>query len=244
MKRILLTISYDGTNYHGWQVQPNAVTIQQILCDALEELCAHRVNLTGCSRTDAGVHAKEFCCHFDTELLLPLSAYIKGLNTYLPSDIVVLDAKEVSSDFHARYSALGKTYHYVIKNDDKKDAFNFRYHWQIEKKLDLEILNICAKKFIGTHDFYAFSSSGRTVSDTVRTIEECYFQKNGEFIEFFIKGNGFLYNMVRIIVGTCVDIAFGRLPIENIDEAFSTKERSLAGITAPAKGLFLEKIHY
>lgn len=244
MKRMLLNISYDGTAYHGWQVQPNGITVQEVLQNALETLLGERVKVTGCSRTDAGVHAKDFYCHIDCDEKFPKEAFTRGLNALLPSDVAVKDCTEVANDFHARYNAKGKTYKYVILNSNKKDAFLSRYSWQIERPLDLEKMNEFAQKIIGTHDFYAFSSSGRTVEDTVRTISDCKVSKNGDIVTLSVTANGFLYNMVRIIVGTAVEVSDGRIDISKIETIFETKNRDLAGVTAPPQGLFLEKVIY
>ena len=244
MKRVLLKIGYDGTAYHGWQVQPNGITVQSTLQDALEKMLGSKVSVTGCSRTDAGVHAKEFCCHIDCDEKLPETAFTRGLSALLPPDISVLGAKEVSPDFHARYDAKGKTYIYRILNSNIKDPFLSRYTWQIERNLDIDKMNEFCKKIVGTHDFYAFSSSGRTVTDTVRTVSECFVEKNGDIISLSVTANGFLYNMVRIIVGTAVEVSDGRINPEMIEEIFSSKDRDKAGITAPPQGLFLEKVYY
>ncbi len=244
MKRMLLTISYDGTAYHGWQVQANAVTVQSVLCEALSQILKQKVTVAGTSRTDAGVHAKEFTCHFDCDESIPEQAFLKGLNSVLPSDIAVIDCKQVPNDFHARYNAKGKTYCYNIYNATKKDPFKLRYAWQIERPLDIDKMNEFAKTIIGEHDFYAFSSSGRTVEDTVRTISECYFTKNGDDITLTVTANGFLYNMVRIIAGTAVAVSDGKVLCSDIPEILENKQRERLGVTAPANALFLEKVHY
>ncbi len=244
MKRILLTISYDGTAYHGWQVQPNAITVQAVMCEALEQILKTKVSVTGTSRTDAGVHARQFTCHFDCEDSIPKEAFLRGLNAVLPSDIAVIDCKEVSADFHARYNAKGKTYCYNIYNSNKKDPFKLRYAWQIERPLDTDKMNAFAKQIIGKHDFYAFSSSGRSVEDTVREISECYVTKNGDDIKITVTANGFLYNMVRIIAGTAVAVSDGKIDIADIGGILKSKQRERAGVTAPPQGLFLEKVHY
>ena len=244
MKRMLLTISYDGTAYHGWQVQPNGVTVQQTVQDALEVMLGFRPALTGCSRTDAGVHAREFCCHFDCPDSFPEKAFIKGLNGFLPDDIAVLGCREVAGDFHARYQAKGKTYGYYIWNKTCPDPFLTRYSWQIERPLDLERMNQFCASLCGTHDFYAFSSSGRTVEDTVRTISDCFITKENDTVKLTVTANGFLYNMVRIIVGTAVAVSDGQIAPDAAELIFRERKRSLAGQTAPAKGLFLEKVIY
>ena len=244
MKRILLTISYNGTNYHGWQRQPNGITVQETLENGLYKVLGNETRVHGCSRTDAGVHAKMFCCHLDCADNIPKDAFLKGLNSVLPNDIGVLDCKTVSNDFHARFNAKGKTYIYNIYNSSVKDPFLMPFVWQIERPLNIDRMNNFCKSIVGTHDFYGFSSSGRTVEDTVRTVTRCETERDGDFIKLKITADGFLYNMVRIIVGTAVEISGGRLEENCANEVFVTKNRENAGITAPPQGLFLEKVYY
>lgn len=244
MKRVLLTIAYDGTDYHGWQVQPNGITVQEVLQKGLCELLGTKTGATGCSRTDSGVHAKQFCCHVDCDDNIPEDAFIRGLSAKLPSDIAVIDCKTVASDFHARYNALGKTYVYNILNSKIKDPFLERYYWRIERELDIDKMNEFCGKIVGKHDFYAFSSSGRTVEDTVRTVKECFVTKRDNKVKLQITADGFLYNMVRIIVGTAVAVSDGRIDPNYTEKILAEKKRENAGITAPAKGLFLEKVIY
>lgn len=244
MKRILLTLGYDGTNYHGWQIQPNAFTVQEAVQDALFKLFGKPIGVTGCSRTDAGVHAREFCCHLDCDENIPDNAFLRGLNSMLPPDIAIKNCKEVAPDFHARYASTGKTYVYRILNSNEKDPFLSRYSWQIERRLCTQKMNEFCEKIVGTHDFYGFSSSGRTVEDTVRTVTECYVERNGDLVTLTVTANGFLYNMVRIIVGTAVNVSDGRIDPDIIEEIYTKKDRSLAGVTAPPMGLMLHKVHY
>lgn len=244
MKRVLLTISYDGTAYHGWQIQPNAVTVQSVMCDTVSQLLKVNTAVTGTSRTDAGVHARQFTCHIDCDDAIPKEAFLRGLNSMLPPDIAVLDCKEVPRDFHARYNAAGKTYCYKIYNSNIKDPFKGRYAWQIERPLSVDKMNGFCQSIIGTHDFYAFSSSGRSVEDTVRTITECHVTKNGDDLTLTVTADGFLYNMVRIIAGTAVAVSDGKVNTCDIPEILQNREREKLGITAPANGLFLEKVHY
>ena len=244
MKRILLTICYDGTAYHGWQIQPNGITVQAVLQEALEKLLGHSVAVTGCSRTDAGVHARQFCCHIDCDEKIPDAAFLRGLNSVLPHDIAIKKCETVEKSFHARYDAKGKTYVYYIQNNSLKDPFLSRYAWQIERPLDIDKMNEFCKRIVGTHDFFAFSSSGRTVTDTVRTVTECYCERTGDVVSLHITANGFLYNMVRIITGTAVEVSDGKITPLDTEKMFTEKKRELAGITAPAKGLFLEKVYY
>ena len=242
--RVLLKISYLGTNYHGWQVQPNGITVQETLQDALEKLYQSRPALTGCSRTDSGVHAKEFYCHFDTEKYIPENNIINALNTMLPNDISVLGCEFVENDFHARYSSKGKEYIYQIYNAQTPNPFLYETSWHINRKLDIIKMNKFANDLIGKHDFIAFSSSGRTVTDTVRTVEYCTVETNDDIITIKVRADGFLYNMVRIIVGTLVDVSDGKIDIDSALKIIESKDRSLAGFTAPPKGLFLNRVFF
>ena len=244
MKRILLTLSYDGTAYHGWQIQPNAITVQETVQDALFKLLGSPHGVTGCSRTDAGVHAREFCCHIDCGDNIPDAAFLRGLNSLLPSDIAVKDIKEVAPDFHARYNAKGKTYKYRILNSSIKDPFLSRYFWQIERKLNVDKMNEFCEKIVGTHDFYAFSSSGRTVEDTKRTVTQCSVTEKENRIFFEVAADGFLYNMVRILAGTALAVGYGRLAPDCALDIFKTQDRSLGGDTLAAHGLILKEVYY
>ncbi len=244
MKRMLLNIEYDGTAYHGWQIQPNSVTVQQMVEEALCKLLGEKTSAVSCSRTDAGVHARDFYFHIDCDENIPDTAFLRGLNSFLPDDIAVKGVKEVSPDFHARYSANGKTYTYHIFNSNKKDAFLSRYSWRIERPLNLKKMNEFCKEIIGTHDFLAFSSSGRTVEDTVRTVSECYVEKKGDEVILTVSANGFLYNMVRIIVGTAVEVSDGKIDASDIKDILLSGKREALGLTAPPNGLFLEKVYY
>lgn len=244
MKRVLLTLSYDGTEYHGWQVQPNGITVQQRLQDALEILLGTRPPVTGCSRTDAGVHAREFCCHLDCEDNIPSAAFLKGLNSILPNDIAVKACRRVPNDFHARYSAKGKNYIYRFYCSETTDPFLSRYALRVEKKLDIDAMNYFCGSLIGRHDFLPFSSSGRTVKNTVRTITYCEMTIDNGLPSLSVSADGFLYNMVRIISGTALAVSQKRLPISCAEKIFSSRDRSEAGETAPPQGLFLNRVFY
>ncbi len=244
MKRMLLTISYDGTAYHGWQVQPNGITVQETVQNALCGLIGVRPALTGCSRTDAGVHARKFCCHFDCDDKFPEKAFLRGLDSLLPPDIAVRDCAKVPPDFHARYSAKGKTYCYYILNSRCRDPFTARYSWKIEQELDADKMNIFCSGLVGRHDFAAFSSAGRSVEDTVRTVSECTVTRSGDTVILKVTADGFLYNMVRIITGTAVGVSFGKIPPDATRDIINSKNRAAAGDTAPPQGLFLEEIYY
>ena len=243
MKRVLLTICYDGTNYHGWQVQPNGLTVQEVLQNSLERLLGNRPDVTGCSRTDSGVHAREFCLHLDCNDNIPESAFIKGLNSILPDDISVLGVREVEKDFHARYNAKGKTYIYGMYTG-LNNPFLSRYFLRLEKEPDIEKMNAFCSKITGKHDFYGFSGSKRSVTDTVRTVKECCVYRDDNKILLKITADGFLYNMVRIIAGTALQVGYSELRADCADDVFLKKDRSLAGKTLAPNGLFLEKVYY
>ena len=242
--RILLKLSYLGTNYHGWQVQPNGITVQEEMQNALETLYQVRLGVTGCSRTDSGVHAKEFYCHYDTTKYIPESNIIAALNTKLPNDISVASCCYVDDDFHARYSSKGKEYIYQIYNAKTPEPFLNDRSWHISRELDTAKMNVFAKGLIGNHDFIAFSSSGRTVTDTVRTVYDCSVERENDIITVKISGDGFLYNMVRIIVGTLVDVSDGKINSDSALSILESKDRNRAGLTAPPQGLFLNKVFY
>ena len=244
MSRFLLKIAYDGTFYHGWQVQPNGITVQKVLCDKLEQITKNKVSVTGCSRTDAGVHANEFFCHFDTDVNIPEKAYINGLNSILPDDISVLDCKRVAPDFHARYSSKGKNYIYRFYDGDLQNPFYRRYALFVNNKLNVELMNEFCSKIIGTHDFCGFSSSKRSVTDTVRTITECKVYRDGDFVILSVTADGFLYNMVRIIAGTALEVSLGKINTDDILDILKSKDRARAGMTLLPHGLFLNKVFY
>lgn len=244
MQRYLLKIKYVGTNYHGWQVQPNGITVQKIICTALKQITKENVGVSGCSRTDAGVHANEFFCHFDLSNTFPKSAFIKGLNAILPNDITVYDCTKVPSDFHARYSAKGKRYIYKFFDGEIRDPFLEGFVYFAPKKIDVDLMNVFCKQIVGQYDFYGFSSSKRTVVDTVRSVTECNAVREGNTVILSITADGFLYNMVRIIAGTALYVAYGKIDPASIKEIIESKERSLAGPTLSPQGLYLDKVFY
>ena len=244
MKRMLLTIAYDGTDYHGWQVQQNALTVQQVMQDSLERILGERPALTGCSRTDAGVHARKFCCHLDCADNIPDEAFLRGLNSVLPNDIAVKSCQEVAPDFHARYSAKGKNYVYRFYESRITDPFLSRYALRVEKELDIKRMNAFCKTLVGTHDFEPFSSAGKSVTDTVRTVSDCQMITDGGLPALSVSAAGFLYNMVRIITGTALAVSQGRLAVDCAEKIFECRDRAAAGETAPAHGLFLNKVFY
>lgn len=244
MRRILLTLRYDGTAYHGWQVQPNGVTVQETLQDAIQAVTGVRAGVIGCSRTDAGVHADMFCCTFDTDSPLDGEKLAAALNFHLPRDIAVYAAREVALDFHPRYHAVGKRYVYRIWNGRQRHPVYERYALHRNQPLDTDLLNRAAADFVGTHDFAAFCGAGSSVEDTVRTVTSCTVERQGDLVLFTVEGNGFLYNMVRIMVGTLLDIAAGRLAQDSIPAILHSGDRGQAGPTAPPQGLCLTRVFY
>lgn len=244
MTRLLLTLRYRGTHYHGWQVQPNGVTVQETLQNAIETVTGVRAGVIGCSRTDAGVHAEKFCCTFDTECPLRGERLALALNANLPFDVAVCDVKEVAADFHPRYDARGKRYVYRIWNGRQRNPFYEENAIHIAVPLDEHALDAAAKDFLGTHDFAPFCAAGSSVEDTVRTVSRCDVAREGELVTVTVEANGFLYNMVRIMVGTLLDMANGRLAVDAIPTIFEQNNRDAAGTTAPAKGLTLQDVFY
>lgn len=244
MSRYLLKIAYLGTNFCGWQVQNNGNTVQSEICNALTIMFKTKVNVTGCSRTDSGVHAKEFYCHFDLDTVIDTERIIEGINHNTSSDISVLECKKVPDDFHVRYSAVGKNYVYRICNAKTPNPFeNNRAYWY-KYPLNIDMMQEAANQFLGTHDFSAFCSSGSSVEDKVRTITDCKIIKTDDIVEISVTGNGFLYNMVRIIAGTLIEVGGGKRDAKSISAIIQSKNRKNSGVTAPACGLYLNKVIY
>lgn len=244
MRQVLLKIKYLGTNYHGWQVQDNAVTVQEKLQDAIEVILGERLDVTGCSRTDAGVHANEYCCTIKTESLVDCFKLQGGLNAKLPEDISVFSVSDVDLDFHPRYSCKGKQYVYKIQNSAAKDPFLEGRALHYPQSLDVELLDKAAKDFVGTHDFSAFCGAKSDIEDCRRTIFDASVTRDGDLVTFSVTGDGFLYNMVRIMVGTLLFINEGKIAPDAILAILSGKDRTSAGRTAPAHGLYLNKVYY
>lgn len=244
MRNLLLTLSYNGSAYHGWQVQENAPTVQQTFQDAWEHICSKRENVVGCSRTDAGVHANMFCCNVRSETSLSCEKLVTALNAVLPDDISVLSCREVPYEFHARYDCVSKEYIYRIYNSPVPSPFLGGMVWNYKYPLDEKLLDSCAKRFVGTYDFAAFCASGSSVEDTTRTVYSAGVERNGAEIIFRIEANGFLYNMVRIITGTLIAVSQGKISPDNIEKIILSKDRELAGPTAPPQGLYLNKVNY
>lgn len=244
MKRVKLVVAYDGTNYSGWQLQKNAVTIEQKLNEALSDLLGEEITVIGASRTDAGVHSLGNVCVFDTDTRMPAEKISYALNTRLPEDIVVQSSCEVASDFHPRAGKSSKTYEYRILNREFRDPTRrlntYFYHYD----LDVDAMQKAASFLEGEHDFKSFCSVHAQVESTVRTIYACTVDRDEDIIRIRVTGNGFLYNMVRIIAGTLIEVGAGKREPEEILEMLEKTERASAGPTAPACGLTMIGIEY
>ncbi|MBQ8689152.1 MAG: tRNA pseudouridine(38-40) synthase TruA [Clostridia bacterium] len=241
-------IKYLGTGFHGFQVQPGQRTIQGELSSACLAAFGYEAKVTGCSRTDSGVHANEFCLTIECDkATVPPEKLPMALARFLPNDISLFSAEQCASDFHPRYNVKSKEYLYRIRSSRISDPFDCGRVWFLSYDFDekmLSLMNEAAKYFIGTQDFAAFMSEGSGVQDTVRTIYYLNIEKNGDCIDIKISADGFLYNMVRIVVGTLVDVALSRIKPSEIASIIKSKDRSKAGITAPADGLYLNKVIY
>lgn len=244
MRNIKLTVEFDGTNYCGWQVQKNGMSVQQTLQKAVEGIVGHEIKLIGSSRTDAGVHAKGMVANFLTSSTIPVLKFPQAINTGLPRDIVVIKAEEKELEFHSRYCSTGKMYSYTILNRKLPSALLRNYAAHVSADLDILSMEQGAKYFLGTHDFSAFKSSGSNVKDNVRTVKLLNIIKTGDIIRIEIEADGFLYNMVRIIAGTLIDVGIGKIFPDEIESILSKRERSRAGKTAPSCGLCLEYVCY
>lgn len=246
MRRIRLVVAYDGTNYCGWQIQDNAITVEGELTKALRTWLQEDVEIIGASRTDSGVHARGNIAVFDTESRIPADKFAVGVNHYLPDDIRVQRSEEVAADYHPRYQKTEKIYEYTILNTKISLPIWQRYAYHVYQGLDLEIMQEAAKLLVGEHDFSAFCSAGSQVKSKVRTVYEVSLTEKplttangGRVIRLRVRGNGFLYNMVRIIAGTLIEVGEGRRTLEDVKEALATGERKKAGPTAPPHGLML-----
>ena len=244
MKRIKLTIAYDGTNYCGWQIQPNGITIEEILNKALSKMTGEEILVIGASRTDSGVHAMGNVAVFDTETTIPAEKIAVALNQRLPEDIVITKSEEVPLDFHPRYCNCSKTYEYHIINTRIPIPTKRLTNYFVSYVLDIDKMRQAASYLVGEHDFVSFCNVRTDVENTVRTITALDIMTNGNEITIRITGNGFLYNMVRIIVGTLVRVGRGFYEPEKVKEILEAKDRKAAGVTAPAHGLMLVEIKY
>ena len=239
MKRVMLTVAYDGTAYHGWQVQPNGVTIEGELNRVLRDLTGEKIQVIGASRTDAGVHGLCNIAVFDTESNIPGEKFSYALNQRLPEDIKVVDSCEVAEDFHPRHVSSKKTYEYKIYNAKFPDPTKRLYSHFTYTPLNVEKMQEAATYLIGEHDFKSFCAPAAVVETTVRTLYKAEVIQDEEYIRIRVQGNGFLYNMVRIIAGTLMEVGSGKRQPEDIKTILEAKDRNAAGPTAPARGLML-----
>ena len=244
MKRVKLVVAYDGTNYHGWQVQDNGITIEEVLNRTISELVQEEIKVIGASRTDAGVHACGNVAVFDTESRIPGDKFSFALNQRLPEDIRIQESCEVDADFHPRYADTVKTYEYNILNRRFELPTKRLYAAFCYYPMDIERMNQAAAYLVGEHDFKSFCSAGAQVQTTVRTIYAVNVTKADDMVHIRITGNGFLYNMVRIIAGTLMQVGTGLMEPEQVKEILEARDRSKAGPTAVAKGLTLVEIRY
>lgn len=244
MRNLRLWLKYNGTAYHGWQIQDNADTVQGQLETAVEQIFCEKISVNGCSRTDAGVHANEFCCNFRTENPLSCETVTRALNAKLPLDIAVMKCEEVPLGFHSRFDTKSKEYIYKIWNSELRNPFLLDTVFQYKYNLDERKLDKSAKDFIGTYDFKAFCASGSSVQDTVRTIYNAEVSRNGDLVIFKVEGDGFLYNMVRIMVGTLIYINEGKIKENEIKDIILSGNRNNAGKTVSPEGLYLNKVNY
>ena len=244
LTRFYLIVEYDGTDYCGWQRQQNGPSVQQVLEETLSRLTGEEIAVTGSSRTDAGVHAMGLCAHFDSATRIPPEKIAFALNTMLPPDIRIRESGRAKEGFHARYAACGKVYRYRFFNSRHDCAIGRQYAAHVPLALDVELMNREAQALIGTHDFAAFAASGSVVKSTVRTIYRAQVTRCGDEVTLLVLGDGFLYNMVRIIAGTLMEVGTLKREPGAIAKAIETGDRLALGQTAPSKGLTLMRVLY
>jgi len=246
MRNLMVTIMYDGRNYHGWQVQENADSVQEQFQKALYQVIGEKTDIKGCSRTDAGVHANMYCISFHTAHSIPADRLPLALNRFLPPTIAAVRAEDVGADFHARYSCKGKEYIYKINNAPVRNPFLEGYALHYWHRLDEKKMNEAAQYLTGRHDFTSFCTVDphRQKGDFHRTIKNISVKREEEMVMITVEADGFLYNMVRIIVGTLLAVAQGKIAPESISEIIAAKDRSAAGPTAPPQGLYLNRVFY
>lgn len=244
MRNIKLIIEYDGTNYGGWQKQKNNITIQGEIEKAIFKVTGEVVDLTGSSRTDAGVHARGMVANFTTESRVPSERFREAINSKLPDDIAIIKSEEVDENFHARYCSKGKMYSYTIVNREEKVAIAKNFVYAVKDELDINKMKEACKFFIGKHDFKAFKTTGSSVKTSVRTIYTLTVEKEGHNIKVNISADGFLYNMVRIIVGTLIEVGKGKIDFNKISKIIDLGDRTKAGPCVPPNGLVLEEVYY
>ena len=244
MRNIKLTIEYDGKEFNGWQKQPNKLNIQGNIEKVLSDITKEDIEIIGSGRTDAGVHALGQVANFKTNSTIPIEKFAIAINSRLKKSIVIKKAEEVPERFHSRYNCKKKTYRYVINNSETGSAIYRNLEYNIKQPLNLEKMQDASRYFVGEHDFSAFKASGTSSKSSVRTIYSAKVTKEGERIFIELTGNGFLYNMVRIIAGTLVEVGLGKIKPEEITEIIDSKDRQKAGKTLPPYGLYLVEVNY
>ena len=244
MRTLKMTIAYRGTNYHGFQRQPNAHTVQQELETQLSRVLNGQTVIYGCSRTDTGVHANQFVLHLHTEREIRCKNLVRALNGYLPDDISVLECEDTVPDFHARFACKGKEYQYCIHAHESKNPFARDLAFHYRRPIDVEKMRYAAQMIVGQHDFHSFCAQARPDTNCIRTVYGVDLTQQGSDVRVFIRGDGFLYNMVRIFVGTLLDINEGVFSPDALPEILAAKDRLAAGRTAMAHGLYLNRVFY
>lgn len=244
MRNIALFLTYVGTSYHGWQIQKNNITVEETLEKACAQVIGQRVHITGCGRTDAGVHARCYVANFHTNSSIPVDRLPYALNTHLPADIVITKAQEMPETFNAIGSCIKKEYTYLIYNSRIRDPFYVNRAWFYPKHLDENIMQQAANQFVGTHDFAAVRSVGTDVRSTIRTVYYYHVDRTGDIISLRVCANGFLYNMARAMAGTCVWAAEGKIRPENLGDILKKGDRTATGPTVPAGGLYMTQLWY
>ncbi len=244
MRNLLFKAAFYGAPFHGWQIQNNATSVQGEISRVWYQLTGEKANIIGCSRTDSGVHANEYFFNVRTECNIPSSGFPAALGTKLPHEIAVYDCKEVPLDFNARYDCIKKEYKYLIYNDSVLSPFLYKRAFQYKYPVNEQKMNEAAKLFIGEYDFSAFCAAGSSVDSKVRTIFDASVEREGKTVVFTVSGNGFLYNMVRIMAGTLISVNEGKNEPEDIIRIINSRSRNKAGITLPPDGLYLNKVFY
>ena len=245
MRNLLFKIAFDGSAFHGWQQQENAVTVQGELKKAWENLTGETPNIIGCSRTDAGVHANEYYFNVRTESTIPVESFPVALSSSkLPNEISIYSCQEVDYEFNARFDCVKKEYEYVIENTKIHSPFLYKRAFNHKYKIDVDLMNEAAQHFVGTYDFSAFCAADAQVKSKVRTIFSASVTREGDLVKFRVCGNGFLYNMVRIMAGTLIYVNNGRIKPDEIPDIIKSRDRTKAGITAIPDGLYLNKVYY
>lgn len=244
MRNIAMRLMYDGTRYHGWQVQKTQITVAETLENALSKICGHRVKITGCGRTDAGVHARSYCANFHTDSRIPADRLPLAVNSRLPGDISVIDAVDAPEDFNAILSCIKKEYIYCIYNSRIRNPFYEDRAYFYPQKLNIEAMRMAAGQFVGTHDFAAVRSVGTETKTTVRTIHYCEVEWGEPTYNVRVCADGFLYNMVRAIVGTLLYVSEGKIQPDEIVKLLEIGDRRLTGPTVPPQGLYLTRLWY